>query len=66
MNNIITENWADDGAGIICKNGSDPLIINNVIVGNSAEFGAGILCDGESAPTIINSSSINSLYFNKV
>ncbi|MDP2896618.1 MAG: right-handed parallel beta-helix repeat-containing protein [bacterium] len=51
----IKNGFAEDGAGILCTEGSSPTISNCVIAGNRARWnGGGICCDGGSSPAISN------------
>jgi predicted outer membrane repeat protein len=52
---ILTNNTANEGAGIFCFNHSSPLIINCAI---SANNGTGIFCESSSSP-VINYCDIN-------
>lgn len=57
-NNLIRDNRANFGAGILCRNGANPVITGNVITANvertpSGRAGCGIFCR-RSAPTITN------------
>jgi hypothetical protein len=54
LNNVIKENLAPEGGGIMCYSAS-PEIINNLFKWNSAEYGGGIYCYA-SAPIITNNT----------
>jgi len=64
ISNIIKENYADSGGGIICRQ-SNPLIINNLIISNSAWAGnaGAILCHYYSSPLIINNTISGNIPF---
>jgi hypothetical protein len=62
MNNRISGNQANSGAGFMAANNSTPVITNNIIFGNMAEIsGGGIECNNSSYPVEITN---NTLYQN--
>ena len=53
LGNTIVGNCADEGGGLCCRDGSNPIIEDNEIRGNEAESnGGGISCMEVSKPTI--------------
>jgi hypothetical protein len=46
---------AETGGGVLCTNGSSPLIRNCIITGNTARHGGGVCCVDFSSPEIRNS-----------
>jgi len=55
-NNIISENIADEGAGVYCVQTS-PVIVNNLIYGNAAAIrGGAFMIKANASPQIINNT----------
>jgi len=52
---LIKNGWGPFGGGIMCEDGSSPIIVNNIIFGSDIIFfGGGINCDSNSFPLIAN------------
>ena len=53
VNCTMTNNQAQNGAGIVCYSNSSPTIINCVLTNNQAQNGAGVYCEN-SSPNFTN------------
>jgi len=60
LGNTISDNTANDGGGIMCRDHSSPVIDHNLITGNEIMWhGAGISCWYYSAPIITHNVVMN-------
>ena len=57
VNCTITNNQAQNGAGIVCYNSSSPTITSCIITDNQAQSGAGVYCE-KSSPNLTNCTII--------
>ena len=53
VNCIISNNQAQNGAGIVCYSSSSPVIINCIVTDNQSQNGGGIYCEN-SSPSLTN------------
>ena len=53
VNCIISNNQAQNGAGIVCYSSSSPVIINCIFTDNQSQNGGGIYCEN-SSPSLTN------------